>query len=119
MRGRESPIIFSTIFVLFLMFHVTQHHFVVGYASRMLLTLALPDDVSRYDLRALERAAMQAALAETNGNQAEASKLLGITKRVMDYKMKTRGLPRPIADRRRNARLAADERANLDLPNGR
>lgn len=72
------------------------------------LTLLLPDDVSRYNLKAIERAAMTAALALTGGNQQEAAKLLGITKRVMDYKMKTRGFPRPIADRRR-AKLHATE----------
>ena len=53
-------------------------------------------------LASIERVAILTALKRTRGEQRAAARLLGITPRVMNYKLQTHGILRPI-DRKRGA----------------
>lgn len=74
------------------------------------VSLPLTPDVAPFDLDTIGRAAMNAALAQTGGNQKAAAALCGVSPRVFSYKMQTHGLPRPMADRRRRAHAAVPDR---------
>src|SRR5262249_36849194 len=47
------------------------------------------------ELATIEKARIVAALAECNGSQKDAAKLLGISRRALSYKLDVHGLPRP------------------------
>ena len=53
-----------------------------------------PSDV-RCEVRAFERERILAALRRTGGNQTEAAKLLGVSRRTLTNKLNAHGLPRP------------------------
>lgn len=77
-----------------------------------LVLLPDPHD-AMYDLAAIKRALVLHALAETEGNQKAAARLLGISPRQMNYLMGVYGLPQPL-----RAKMAANraQRAQAQTP---
>jgi DNA-binding NtrC family response regulator len=65
--------------------------------SAVLETVAEAIAASPGTLLEMEREAITNALLVTGGSQRQAAKILGITERVINFKMKNHGLPRPRA----------------------
>lgn len=57
-----------------------------------------------FNLRAVEKRTIESALASVNGSQIDAAPMLGVSPRVLNYKMKKHGIGRPKADRPADAR---------------
>lgn len=50
-------------------------------------------------LKEIERAAILSALRKCNGSQKKAAVLLGVSPRVINYRMRVRGIKRPMRGR--------------------
>jgi len=59
--------------------------------SERVITIRLAGRGAPLDLLEIEQAAVRAALNATNGQQVRAAALLGVTKRVLNYKLKEWG----------------------------
>jgi transcriptional regulator with GAF, ATPase, and Fis domain len=66
-----------------------------GVIERTHLNLELPDEAEAYDegmLKTLEMEAIRKVLTETGGNRTKAAKMLGISLRTLQYRIKAYGL---------------------------